>query len=117
MENDKKIIIETKESENVSTQIHNFFSDFPQFSEFLNENGLSIDTYLSSLKSYMLNGRRYFRTSLNKSFEKSEIVKMILETNKESETEEMLKEDDIDQLPGEFLSDIYSLPLNTKINN
>ena len=113
MEANQLEITENKETQDVTTLIHNFFSDFPQFSDFLNESGLSLDTYLSSLKSYMIHGKRYFRTSLSKTFEKSEIVKMI----QESEQGNLLTENDINQLPGDLLGDIYSLPQNTKINN
>jgi 16S rRNA C967 or C1407 C5-methylase (RsmB/RsmF family) len=95
--------------ENFDQAVDSFFGDFTEFHSFLSSNSIDPRTYLASLKSYCNSGRRYFRVNLQKSITRASLIKNFAGSIQDPEQ-------DLIQLPNPFLRDIYSLPIQTKIN-
>ena len=94
---------------NFDSAVDSFFGDFTEFHSFLSSNSIDPATYLTSLKNYCNNGRRYFRINLQNPPTRPDLLKNFGASLENPSV-------DLIQLPSPFLQDIYSLPIATKIN-
>lgn len=103
--------MENKNTE-IGDLIEEFFGNFSEFSHFLLDNEIEPATYLQCLKNYCQEGKRYFRVSLTKDVPEDGLIAHFSDTLQKSGDEL-----ELNRLPGPFLSDVWSLPINVKINN